>query len=60
VSVQDVSAKESDRIAGLKSFEKKLEVCAWVKELGMPLTLNVVLHRDTWGISPRSSRSPSA
>jgi pyrroloquinoline quinone biosynthesis protein E len=44
--VQDVSAKESDRIAGLKSFEQKLEVCAWVKELGMPLTLNVVLHRD--------------
>jgi len=49
VSVQDVSAKESDRIAGLKSFEKKLEVCAWVKELGMPLTLNVVLHRDNLG-----------
>jgi pyrroloquinoline quinone biosynthesis protein E len=46
VSVQDVSAKTSDRIAGLHSFEKKLEVCAWVKELGMPLTLNVVLHRD--------------
>src|SRR5215831_15851359 len=46
VSVQDVDAKESDRIAGLRSFEKKLEVCAWVKELGMPLTLNVVLHRD--------------
>jgi pyrroloquinoline quinone biosynthesis protein E len=49
VSVQDVSAKESDRIAGLKSFEKKLEVCAWVKELGMPLTVNVVLHRDNLG-----------
>jgi pyrroloquinoline quinone biosynthesis protein E len=49
VSVQDVSAKESDRIAGLKSFEKKLEVCAWVKELGMPLTLNLVLHRDNLG-----------
>jgi PqqA peptide cyclase len=46
VSVQDVSAKASDRIAGLRSLEKKLEVCAWVKELGMPLTLNVVLHRD--------------
>lgn len=46
VSVQDVSAKASDRIAGLSSFEKKLEVCGWVKELGMPLTLNVVLHRD--------------
>jgi pyrroloquinoline quinone biosynthesis protein E len=49
VSVQDIDAKESDRIAGLKSFEKKLEVCAWVKELGMPLTLNVVLHRDNLG-----------
>jgi PqqA peptide cyclase len=46
VSVQGIDAKQSDRIAGLKSFEKKLEVCAWVKELGMPLTLNVVLHRD--------------
>jgi pyrroloquinoline quinone biosynthesis protein E len=49
VSVQDVSAKSSDRIAGLTSFDRKLEVCAWVKELGMPLTLNVVLHRDNLG-----------
>lgn len=46
VSVQDVSAMGSDRIAGLRSFEKKLEVCGWVKELGMPLTLNIVLHRE--------------
>ena len=46
VSVQDVDATGSDRIAGLRSFETKLEVCGWVKDLGMPLTLNVVLHRD--------------
>lgn len=46
ISVQDVSAPASDRIAGLPSFEKKLEVARWVKELGMPLTLNIVLHRD--------------
>lgn len=46
VSVQDVVAENSDRIAGLASFEKKLEVARWVKELGMPLTLNIVLHRD--------------
>ncbi len=45
VSVQDVTAEASDRIAGRRSFEKKLEVGAWVKELGMPLTLNIVLHR---------------
>jgi pyrroloquinoline quinone biosynthesis protein E len=46
VSVQDTSAEASDRIAGMKSFEHKLEVARWVKELGMPLTLNIVLHRQ--------------
>jgi len=45
ISVQDVSAEDSDRIAGMRSFDHKLEVARWVKELGMPLTLNVVLHR---------------
>jgi pyrroloquinoline quinone biosynthesis protein E len=46
VSVQDVEAPASDRIAGLRSFERKLTVARWVKDLGFPLTLNVVLHRD--------------
>jgi len=46
VSVQDVRAAESDRIAGHRAFERKLEVARWVKELGFPLTLNVVLHRE--------------
>jgi pyrroloquinoline quinone biosynthesis protein E len=46
VSIQDVRAPESDRIAGLLSFDKKLEVARWVKELGLPLTLNTVLHRE--------------
>jgi pyrroloquinoline quinone biosynthesis protein E len=45
ISIQDVSAEASDRIAGLTSFERKLEVARWVKEIGFPLTLNVVLHR---------------
>lgn len=45
LSIQDVGAGESDRIAGLRSFEQKIEVGRWVKELGMPLTLNFVLHR---------------
>lgn len=45
ISIQDVAAGESDRIAGLRSYEKKIEVGRWVKQLGMPLTLNVVLHR---------------
>jgi pyrroloquinoline quinone biosynthesis protein E len=46
LSIQDVSAAASDRIAGLRAFDRKLEVARWVKELGLPLTLNVVLHRD--------------
>lgn len=45
ISVQDVAAEASDRIAGMRAFEHKLEVARWVKALGMPLTLNVVLHR---------------
>jgi pyrroloquinoline quinone biosynthesis protein E len=46
VSIQDVAAAASDRIAGLPSFDRKLEVARWVKELGLPLTLNTVLHRE--------------
>jgi pyrroloquinoline quinone biosynthesis protein E len=46
LSVQDVTPGPSDRIAGLRSFQRKMEVARWVKDLGMPLTLNVVLHRD--------------
>jgi len=46
VSIQDVRAPESDRIAGLRSFERKLEVARLVKDLELPLTVNVVLHRE--------------
>jgi pyrroloquinoline quinone biosynthesis protein E len=46
LSIQDVRASDSDRIAGLRSFERKLEVARWVKELGLPLTINTVLHRE--------------
>lgn len=46
ISIQDVTAAASDRIAGQVSFEQKLEVGRWVKDLGMPLTVNTVLHRE--------------
>jgi PqqA peptide cyclase len=49
VSIQDSQASESDRIAGRTAFEQKLSVCRWVKELGLPLTVNVVLHRQNLG-----------
>src|SRR6266436_9593701 len=46
ISIQDTAAPASDRIAGLRSFDRKLEIASWVKELGFALTLNTVLHRE--------------
>jgi pyrroloquinoline quinone biosynthesis protein E len=45
ISVQADEAVASDGIAGTPSFGRKLEAARLVKELGWPLTLNVVLHR---------------
>jgi PqqA peptide cyclase len=46
VSIQADEPARSDRIAGLPSFRRKIEAMAVVKELGWPLTMNVVLHRQ--------------
>jgi pyrroloquinoline quinone biosynthesis protein E len=46
VSIQADEAALSDRIAGTVSFERKLVAARLVKQLGWPLTLNVVLHRQ--------------
>jgi pyrroloquinoline quinone biosynthesis protein E len=46
VSVQADEPALSDRIAGSPSFARKIEAARLVKELGWPLTLNVVLHRQ--------------
>ena len=46
LSIQDSDPGPSDRLAGRESFEQKREVARWVKELELPLTLNVVLHRQ--------------
>ncbi|GED83859.1 pyrroloquinoline quinone biosynthesis protein PqqE [Streptomyces sp. 6-11-2] len=45
VSIQADEPAVSDRIAGIPSFERKVEAMGVVKELGWPLTVNVVLHR---------------
>lgn len=49
VSVQGTRQAEADRIAGGSFFSRKLEVMRWVKSLGLPLTMNVVLHRENLG-----------
>ena len=46
LSLQDVRADATARIAGLDCLERKLAFAGWVRELELPLTLNVVLHRD--------------
>ena len=45
ISIQDSLAAKSDYIAGIPSFEQKLTAARLVKQLGLPLTINVVLHR---------------
>jgi pyrroloquinoline quinone biosynthesis protein E len=45
LSVQDAEAAASDRIAGSAVFERKLAFGRAARALGLPLTLNVVLHR---------------
>lgn len=46
VSMQADEQALSDRIAGTASFERKHVATRLVKQLGWPLTLNVVLHRQ--------------
>jgi PqqA peptide cyclase len=46
ISVQDVTEAGAERISGGSFHPEKLAFAAQVKSLGLPLTLNVVLHRE--------------
>lgn len=46
LSIQDVEAKSADHIAGYEGgFARKMDVAKWVHEVGLPLTINAVIHR---------------
>lgn len=46
LSIQDVDEKNADFISGYAGgAPKKREVARWVRELGLPLTINAVVHR---------------
>ncbi|HEY3466474.1 MAG TPA: pyrroloquinoline quinone biosynthesis protein PqqE [Amycolatopsis sp.] len=45
LSAQGATRERADQLAGAKAFEHKLAAAALVKASGLPLTLNVVLHR---------------
>jgi pyrroloquinoline quinone biosynthesis protein E len=46
LSIQDSGPTGADAIAGRQVHDRKLDVAHMVKELGLPLTINVVLHRS--------------
>jgi pyrroloquinoline quinone biosynthesis protein E len=48
ISVQGSDAALADRIAGLaQAHSRKIEAARWTRELGLPLTINAVMHRQT-------------
>ncbi len=47
LSIQDTDPDNADRIAAYRGgAAKKREVARWVTELGLPLTINIVVHRQ--------------
>jgi pyrroloquinoline quinone biosynthesis protein E len=46
ISIQSPDPEENDRIAGNRSFEKKIIAARAARELDFPLTINCVLHRQ--------------
>jgi pyrroloquinoline quinone biosynthesis protein E len=46
ISIQAADERTSDLIAGTESYRRKVEAARLVKRRGLPLTLNVVLHRQ--------------
>src|ERR1700733_7559960 len=46
ISVQSPDPEDNDRIAGNRSFQKKIAAARLAKELDFPLTINCVLHRQ--------------
>lgn len=49
LSIQGAEREASDAVAGARVFDRKLAVAAWIKAEGLPLTVNVVLHRENLG-----------
>ncbi len=46
ISIQSPNAEDNDRIAGNRSFDKKIAAARLARELDFPLTINCVLHRQ--------------
>jgi len=47
ISLQAVTPAKNLLIAGIDTTAQKAQVARWVKELGLPLTVNIVVHRHS-------------
>lgn len=45
LSLQDTDREGAEAIAGVRSHDKKLEIARAIQKVGLPLTLNICLHR---------------
>ena len=45
LSIQGASTAAAEKVAGVRSHQKKLEVARLITAMGFPFTLNVVIHR---------------
>jgi pyrroloquinoline quinone biosynthesis protein E len=46
ISLQDTTREGSEAVAGVDRYDAKIKAAQWTTSLGLPLTINVVLHRD--------------
>jgi len=46
ISIQGTTETDTLRIAGRAGLREKIEAAGWVRQAGLPLTLNVVLHAE--------------
>jgi PqqA peptide cyclase len=53
ISIQGSTEADGVEIAGRALLSQKLRAAGWVRELGLPLTINVVLHRRNISQVPR-------
>src|SRR5258708_5378831 len=45
LSIQGAVRESAEMIAGVRSHQKKIDVARLIRQIGFPLTLNVVIHR---------------
>ena len=56
VSIQDTDPNNSEKIAGFKGHKKKIETCGLIRKVGLPLTVNAVMHLSLIHISEPTRR----